>query len=322
VSGDWRQYSFTLRPGRADPLARFAILFPGTGRLWVDQVSLEPGDATDGVRADVLDRIQALRPSFLRWPGGNVAQDYHWIWGVGPRDRRPTWSNLSWKNEPEPGDFGTDEYIALSRRIGAEPTLTVNVEGRGATAEEASAWVEYCNGPATSRYGGMRAANGHPQPFGVKYWEIGNEIWGDWVRGHSNAETYARNYKRYYDSMRAVDPTIRFIAVGDNDMEWNRTVLRRVGRYIDYLAIHHHYYGGKPMAGDVRLLPERSSIHAFTGRILRLTCHTPSLRITCTDRCLRLDHTDRLRLELLRTANRAWVITQPFSLIESIDGVF
>jgi alpha-N-arabinofuranosidase len=256
VSGDWRQYSFTLRPGRADPLARFAVLFPGTGRLWVDQVSLEPGDATDGVRADVLDRIQALRPSFLRWPGGNVAQDYHWIWGVGPRDRRPTWSNLSWKNEPEPGDFGTDEYIALSRRIGAEPTLTVNVEGRGATAEEASAWVEYCNGPATSRYGAMRAANGHPQPFGVKYWEIGNEIWGDWVRGHSNAETYARNYKRYYDSMRAVDPTIRFIAVGDNDMEWNRTVLRRVGRYIDYLAIH-HYYGVKPMAGDVRNLMAR-----------------------------------------------------------------
>jgi alpha-L-arabinofuranosidase len=59
----------------------------------------------------------------------------------------------------------------------------------------------------------MRAANGQPQPFSVKYWEIGNEIWGDWVRGHSNAETYVRNYKRYYDSMRAVDPTICFIAV-------------------------------------------------------------------------------------------------------------
>jgi alpha-N-arabinofuranosidase len=90
----------------------------------------------------------------------------------------------------------------------------------------------------------------------VKYWEIGNEIWGDWVRGHSDAETYARNYKRYYDAMRAVDPTIRFIAVGDNDMNWNRTVLRTVGRDIDYLAIH-HYYGRKPMAGDVRNLMAR-----------------------------------------------------------------
>ena len=83
----------------------------------------------------------------------------------GPRDRRPIWTNLSWKNEPEPGDIGTDEFIAFCRRVGAEPSITVNVEGRGATAEEAAAWVEYCNGPATSRYGAMRAANGHPEPY-------------------------------------------------------------------------------------------------------------------------------------------------------------
>lgn len=282
VSGDWRQYAFSLRPTRADPLARFAILFPGAGRVWIDQVSLLPGDAADGVRADVLARIEALEPAFLRWPGGNVAQDYHWIWGVGPRDRRPTWSNLSWKNEPEPGDFGTDEYLALSRRVGAEPTLTVNVEGRGATAAEAAAWVEYCNGSATSRYGALRAANGQPEPYGVKYWEIGNEIWGDWVRGHSDAETYARNYGRYYDAMRAVDPTIRFIAVGDNDMAWNRTVLRRVGRHIDYLAIH-HYYGRKPMAGDVRNLMARPLFYErFYARVAAL------LAAEVPDRTIRL----------------------------------
>ena len=203
----------------------------------------------DGVRADVFERVKALEPAFLRWPGGNVAQDYHWHWGVGPRDERPNWTNLSWKNEPEPGDFGTDEYIRFSRRVGAEPTLTVNVEGRGATAEEAAAWVEYCNGPATSGTARCAPRNGHPEPYGVKYWEIGNEIWGDWVRGHSDAETYARNYIRYYDAMRAVDPSIRLIAVGDNDMEWNRTVLRTRGRDIDYLAIHHYYgrtrHGGR-----------------------------------------------------------------------------
>jgi alpha-N-arabinofuranosidase len=79
----------------------------------------------------------------------------------------------------------------------------------------------------------------------VKLWEIGNEIWGSWVRGHSDAETYARNFQRYRDAMRRVDPSIRFIAVGDNDMAWNRTVLSRVGRDIDFLAIH-HYYGGGP----------------------------------------------------------------------------
>jgi alpha-N-arabinofuranosidase len=256
IQGDWKQYPFVLRPDRADSHARLAILFPGKGRLWVDQVSLLPGDAVGGVRADVEARVAALRPAFLRWPGGNVAQDYHWRWGVGPRDRRPLWTNLAWKNEREPGDIGTDEFVAFCRRVGAEPSITVNVEGRGATVEEAAAWVEYCNGPATSRYGAMRAANGHPEPHRVKYWEIGNEIWGDWVRGHTGADTYARNALRYAQAMRAVDPTIELIATGDNDMGWNRAVLRAAGSVIDHLAIH-HYYGRKEMDGDARNLMAR-----------------------------------------------------------------
>ncbi|MFL5582190.1 MAG: alpha-L-arabinofuranosidase C-terminal domain-containing protein [Gemmatimonadaceae bacterium] len=256
VRGDWRRYEFELRPEHADPLARFVILVEGRGRVWLDAASLLPGDAVGGVRADVLARVAALRPAFLRWPGGNVAQDYHWQWGVGPRDRRPTWVNLSWKNEPEPGDFGTAEYVAFARRVGAEPTLTVNVEGRGATPEEAAAWVEYCNGAVTTRWGALRAAHGHPEPFAVRYWEVGNEIWGDWVRGHSDAETYARNLERYARAMRAVDSSIRLVAVGDNDMAWNRTVLRRAGRWVDYLAIH-HYYGHDSTQRDLRNLMAR-----------------------------------------------------------------
>ena len=254
--GEWRRWEATLRPGTGDPLARFALLFPGQGTLYVDQLSLMPGDATGGVRADVEARIAALEPAFFRWPGGNVAQDYHWQWGVGPRDTRPTWVNLSWRNEPEPSDFGTNEYLALCRRVGAEPTLTVNVEGRGATPEEAAAWVEYVNGPATSRWGARRAADGHPEPWGVRYWEVGNEIWGSWVRGHSDAATYARNLRRYVAAMKAVDPSIRIIAVGDNDMAWNRTVLREAGSVIDYLAIH-HYYGHDSTQRDRRNLMAR-----------------------------------------------------------------
>jgi alpha-N-arabinofuranosidase len=256
ISGDWRKYEFTLRAAKSDPLARFSILFGGRGQLWLDQVSLLPGDAVDGVRRDVFERVKALRPAFVRWPGGNVAQDYHWRWGVGPRDERMTWVNLSWKNEPEPSDFGTDEYLQFCRNIGAEPALTVNVEGRGATVEEAAAWVEYCNGAQTSKYGAARAANGHPAPYNVRYWEVGNEIWGSWVRGHSDAETYARNLNRYAQAMRAVDPTIKFIAVGDNDMNWNRTVLRQAGANVDYLAIH-HYYGRHEMKGDALNLMAR-----------------------------------------------------------------
>lgn len=269
--GDWRKLEFSLKPTRNDPLARFAILFPGRGTVWIDQVSLMPADAAaGGVRRDVFEKIKLLKPAFIRWPGGNVAQDYRWLWGIGPRDERVTWSNLSWKNEPEPGDFGTDEFVSFARAAGTEPSITVNVEGRGATAAEAAAWVEYCNGPATSKYGAMRAANGHPAPFGVKFWEVGNEIWGDWVRGHSDAETYARNYNRYAEAMRAVDPSIKLIAVGDNDMNWNRTVLREAGRNIDYLAIH-HYYGRREMRGDpLNLMARPLHFEGFYTRVGQL----------------------------------------------------
>lgn len=269
--GDWQKFQFSLRPTRTDPLARFAILFPGRGTVWIDQVSLMPADvAPGGVRRDVFEKIRLLKPAFIRWPGGNVAQDYRWFWGVGSRDERVTWTNLSWKNEPEPSDFGTDEFIAFARAVGAEPSITVNVEGRGATVAEAAAWVEYCNGPASSKYGAMRAANGQPAPFGVKFWEVGNEIWGDWVRGHSDAETYARNYNRYAQAMRAVDPSIKLIAVGDNNMNWNRTVLREAGRNIDYLAIH-HYYGRREMRGDpLNLMARPLYFEAFYTRVQQL----------------------------------------------------
>lgn len=256
IGPEWKRFAVTLRPNRDDPLARFALLPEGQGTIEIDQASLMPGDAVGGVRRDVLERIREVRPAFIRWPGGNVAQDYHWRTGVGPRDGRPIWTNRAWRNEPEPSDFGTDEFVAMCRWVGAEPSITVNVEGDGATVEEAAAWVEYCNGPATSTYGAIRAANGHPEPYDVLLWELGNEIWGDWVRGHSDAETYAENVRRYAQAMRAVDPRIRLIAAGDNNMVWNRKVLELAGSEFDDLAIH-HYYGLDEMAGDARNLMAR-----------------------------------------------------------------
>lgn len=251
----WHRYTVALTPTVADPLAKLTIVFDGKGRLWLDQASLMPGDAVDGVRADVMARITALRPAFVRWPGGNVAQDYHWQWGVGPRDRRPFWTNKAWWNEREPGDFGSDEFIAFCRNAHAEPHVVVNIDGAGATPEEAAAWVDYMNGPPSSKYGALRAANGHREPFGVKTWELGNEIWGDWVRGHSDAATYARNYLRYRDAMRAVDPSIRFIAVGRDRTDWNELLLELAGRHIELLSIHH--YDGPTEQQDVRWLMAR-----------------------------------------------------------------
>jgi len=277
IAGDWAKYTFTLRPNATDQNARFVVAFDGQGTVWIDQVSLMPGDAQDGIRADVLEAVKALRPAFIRWPGGNVAQDYHWAWGIGPRDARPSWINLSWHNELESGDLGTGEFIRFARAAGAEPSITVNVEGRGATVEEAAAWVEYCNGPAASTNGAKRAADGHPEPYRVKYWEIGNEIWGDWVRGHSDAATYANNLARYAAAMRAIDPSIVLIAVGDNDMAWNRTVLERRAP-IEYLAIH-HYVGRRDTQGDLRkLLARPLHYDRFYGEMDALLRQMPSDR--------------------------------------------
>jgi alpha-N-arabinofuranosidase len=248
----WTKYEFTLTPSETDPLAKFSILIHGTGTIWIDQVSLMPGDAVAGAPAEVFQKIRDLRPSFIRWPGGNVAQDYHWMRGVGPRDSRPSWVNRAWWNEIESSDYGTNEFIALCKALGTQPSITVNVEGSGATAEEAANWVEYANGPGTSKYGRMRADDGHPEPYRVKLWEVGNEVFGEWEIGHTDAATYARNFNRYAAAMKAVDPTIHLIAVG-HDLEWNRTLIEIAGKNIDEIAIH-HYYGKKEMQGDVNNL--------------------------------------------------------------------
>jgi alpha-N-arabinofuranosidase len=262
----WTKYPFTLKPDESDPLAKFSILVHGTGTVWIDQVSLRPGDDVDGIRADVFQKIKDLRPSYIRWPGGNAAQNYHWMGGIGPRDQRPTWVNRAWWDEIESNDLGTDEFIQLCRALGTEPSITVNVEGDGATAEEAAAWVEYANGAPNTKYGSMRAANGHAEPYHVKYWEVGNEIFGKWEIGHTDAATYARNFNRYAAAMKAVDPSIRLIASG-SDIDWNRTLLQIAGSNIDQIAIH-FYYGQEEMRGDVgNLLAHPLSFDRFYSQM-------------------------------------------------------
>ncbi len=242
LKGDWRQYRFSLTPNTTDRFGKLSLLFDGRGTLLLDQMSLELADARSEVRPDSEAMIASLHPSFIRWPGGNVAQDYHWQWGVGPRDLRPVWINKSWSNAAEPDDFGTEEYLAFCERLGIQPSITVNVDGDGATPAEAAAWVEYVNGPVSSKYGAMRAANGHPAPYNVRQWELGNEIFGGWVRGHVSAEDYARAAVRYAEAMRAVDPHIQLIAVGEGVFRgseaWNSAVLRIAGSQIQYLAVH------------------------------------------------------------------------------------
>jgi alpha-N-arabinofuranosidase len=210
----------------------------------------DPGRPTAdaaGFRTDVLDALRRMDMTVMRYPGGNFASGYHWLDGVGPRDRRPKVRELAW-NSVEPNQFGTDEYVELCRRMGWEPMITVNL-GTG-TPEEARTWVEYCNAPAGTEYADMRAANGQREPYGVKLWCLGNEMDGPWQMGHVPAEQYARRAQQAAKLMQGVDRTIQFVACGSSGPgmptfpEWDRQVLEIVGDLADYVSLH-RYVGNR-----------------------------------------------------------------------------
>ena len=204
-----------------------------------------------GFRTDVLDALRRLNMTAMRYPGGNFASGYHWQDGVGPRDQRPTVRELAWQSV-ETNAFGTDEYLQLCRMMDWTPMITVNL-GTG-TPEEARNWVEYCNCPVGTKYANMRAANGHPEPYGVKLWCLGNEMDGPWQLGHVPADQYAIRAQQASKMMKDVDPSIQLVAAGScgptmpTFIDWDWTVLSYLGEYADYISLHHytHNPSGKP----------------------------------------------------------------------------
>ena len=197
----------------------------------------------DKLREDVLRLIQPLKPPVIRYPGGNFASAYHWEDGIGPKESRPKRFDPAWQAE-ESNLVGTDKFVELCRRIGAEPYLCVN-DATG-TPEEAARWVAYCNEDAHGEQGKRRAANGHLEPYQVRLWGVGNEVWGDWQVGHTDAAGYVQRLRPIIEAMRAVDPSIKIVAVGDTlaadgapeARRWNETVLREAGDLINYLSFH------------------------------------------------------------------------------------
>lgn len=203
-----------------------------------------PLSDADGVRGDVAKAFRDMGMSVLRWPGGNFASGYHWEDGVGSTDTRPVRYDLEWQVE-ESNHFGTDEFLRFCKRVNAEPYICVNA-GNG-TAEEAAHWVEYCNYGGSSTYANLRAKNGHPEPYGVKYWGIGNELYGRGQIGRMDVGQYIDCVKEFARLMKKVDPTIRLVAVGWEKSEWNFRLVKECGEYFDYLSAHTYYVGNELM---------------------------------------------------------------------------
>jgi len=212
----------------------FTIALSEPGMVLLDQCFLFPTDHMNGFDPDVVRLLKESRLSMLRFPGGNFASGYHWKDGIGPIDARPIRLNPAWDLD-EPNHVGTDEYITLCRMLGCEPLICVNA-GNG-TPEEAAQWVEYCNGTLDTEFGRLRARNGNPEPYGVKFWEVGNELYGEWQIGHCSSQEYAERYRRFHDAMKAVDPTINLIANGQ-DCAWNAAIIEKDKDILRSLSTH------------------------------------------------------------------------------------
>ncbi len=236
---DWNRFEFTLEPGQTDKNGKFTITFSGDGTLWVGSVSVMPADNVSGFRKDVLEALKAIKPPNMRWPGGCNAEDYTWTEGIGEPDKRPPHFNKGFVGEWKSNDVGIDEFMELCRLTGAKPYINVNFATAG--PEEAANWVQYCNGGPDTKYGKLRAKNGHQKPYDVKIWGIGNEIYGNWQLGHLDEQTYARKYVQFARAMRAVDSSIKLVIAGGRYWKyprWNQTLFNIAGKYIDYLSLH------------------------------------------------------------------------------------
>ena len=250
-SPDWQCYAFSFDGGEYEGDADFAVAAED-GTLLLDQVSMgtASGQALGGFRPDIFQAVKDLHPTCLRWPGGGYAAQYDWKWGIGPQKDRQRWAHWMWMDYDQ-NCFGTDEFIRFCREIGSEPVIVVSVGFERPESEynqllqNAVDWLRYCNEPATGEWGSVRAANGHPEPYNVKYWEIDNEMW------EMGIERYEKCVRDYSDALRAVDPSIKVIACGG--FQEDEGFLNRSGRYFDYLSLHHYEQAGGYATGPARL---------------------------------------------------------------------
>ncbi len=237
-----------------------SLVGEGAGRLDLDWVVLRAGDAVAGkFNPTTLRLLREFNVTSLRWPGGNFASQYHWRDGVGPLADRPVVPNCNWGGL-ERNSLGTDEFLEFCELADVEPLVTVGSWSAIGPAE-AAAWVEYVNGDPSTEMGALRAANGHPEPWDITAWQVGNEVWGTYQVGHQPAGRYADRYERYHEAMTAVDPSIEVDATGidpgwtdhgDGSVvgrgpgrrpTWNDRLCERAGRSVEGLDVHRYSAG-------------------------------------------------------------------------------
>jgi alpha-L-arabinofuranosidase len=245
---DYVQIPFKFEFSKSTDKGRLTIAVEGAPCM-IGAVSLMPADNVRGMRADTLALLKQLNATVYRWPGGNFVSGYNWRDGIGPRDRRPPRRNPAWTGV-EHNDFGVDEFIDFCREVNAEPMIAVNT-GFGDDYSAAQE-VEYVNGSAETIGGSWRVKNGHAKPYGVKYWCVGNEMFGNWQLGFMQLAHYTQKHNLVAKAMWNADPSLVLVGVGDykpNDtVNWSEGMLRDCHRNMNMIS--EHFYRGRVPWGE------------------------------------------------------------------------
>ena len=256
VRSKYQKHPLKFTAGAGTDKAMLDILVRG-GDVLVGTASLMPADNVRGMRPDTLALLKQLGGTMYRWPGGNFVSGYNWRDGIGDRDRRPPRKNPAWTGV-EHNDFGTDEFLDFCREIGTEPVIAANT-GFG-DEYSAAQWVEYCNRGTDTIGGSWRAKNGHKKPYGVKYWCVGNEMFGPWQLGFMQLSHYVQKHNLVAQAMWDADPSLQLIGVGSfgeinskNDPEqkfhWTEGMLRECAENMNFIS-EHFYRGRTPWAPE------------------------------------------------------------------------
>lgn len=220
LADGYAKYPLAFTSGADTDEGRLEIKGTGKGSFHIGAVSLMPADNLYGYRADIISLLRELDSGVYRWPGGNFLSGYDWRDGIGDPDKRPPRYDYAWQTV-EYNDVGIDEFMTLCRLINIDPYICVNI-GFG-DAYSAAQWVDYCNGPIDSPMGSLRAANGHREPYNIKWWGIGNEMYGQWQLGYMSIDHYVIKHNMFAKAMRAVDPSIVLVGCGATPFETGTT---------------------------------------------------------------------------------------------------
>jgi alpha-N-arabinofuranosidase len=250
----WVETPFSFTSARTDRDATIEIATAGRGAVLVDFVSLMRADVRKNgtLRPDLLDSLRALAPTFIRWPGGSFASTYKWQDGIGPFASRVYHPNEMWGGYSDYYGFGTDEFLELTRQLGAEPLVVLAApDDKPASVEYAMNWVHYVNDPASTTWGQLRARNGHPEPYRVRYFQIDNEP----MNNGFTPERYAAIVNLYGGVLRQIVADAVIVACGQkrsNDMAWSEKLIDLAGANFDVLGVHNYEYESDLFESGVR----------------------------------------------------------------------